>query len=139
MSGVELPPQPPPLRDVPPVPSGRPKVWEWFVVYCVAMAVLYLACAALGVAMIVVDPAAGDVDPAEARSMDIQGAVLLVMGVALLAPFAAAPFLPRRKWVWIFDLVLICLGLTSCCTIPACIPLLLYWLKPEGKAWFERG
>jgi hypothetical protein len=139
MSGVELPPQPPPIREAPTVPSGRPKVWEWFVVYCIAMAILYLVCAALGVAMIVVDPAALDADPAEAPFMDIEGAVLLGMGVVLLVPFAAAPFLPRRKWVWIYDLVLICLGLTSCCTVPACIPLLLYWLKPEAKAWFEGG
>ncbi len=34
--------------------------------------------------------------------------------------------------------VLIGLGLTSCCTWPATIPLIIQWLKPEMKARFGR-
>ncbi|MGB7159266.1 MAG: hypothetical protein WBD40_14450 [Tepidisphaeraceae bacterium] len=60
------------------------------------------------------------------------------MGVPLAAVFGVAPFLPRRPWVWIYDLVLICLGLTSICCMPATIPLLIFWLKPEAKAWFGK-
>lgn len=73
-----------------------------------------------------------------------EGAFLMVMAVALvsLVLFVAsiAPFfLIPRPWVWIFDLVLICMGMTSVCFLPMCIPLLIHWLKPETKAWFGRG
>ena len=74
-----------------------------------------------------------------ARGLDLTGtgkAVMTVFGLA--GVFGAAPFLPRRPWVWIYDLVLICLGLTSVCCLPATIPLLVYWLKPEAKSWFGR-
>jgi hypothetical protein len=52
------------------------------------------------------------------------------------AMFGAAPFLPKRRWVWIYDLVLICLSFTGCC-IAFGIPLLIFWLKPETKAFFN--
>jgi len=29
--------------------------------------------------------------------------------------------------------------LTSCCILPAAVPLLIYWVKPETKAWFNRA
>jgi hypothetical protein len=38
-----------------------------------------------------------------------------------------------------YDLVLICIGMTSCCILPAAIPLLIFWLKPEAKNWFHQG
>ena len=60
-----------------------------------------------------------------------------MLGGQLCGAFAAPLFMPREKWVWIFDLVLICFGFTTCCLIPACIPLLIFWLKPEAKAWFN--
>jgi hypothetical protein len=58
------------------------------------------------------------------------------MGVALAAPFAVAPFLPRRRWVWVLHVVLIALGMTSCACIPATVPLLIFWIRPETQAWF---
>ena len=33
-------------------------------------------------------------------------------------------------------MLLICVGMTSCCCIPACLPILLQWIKPDTKAWF---
>ncbi len=29
--------------------------------------------------------------------------------------------------------------MTSCCLLPAVIPLLIYWLKPGVKNWFNPG
>jgi hypothetical protein len=31
------------------------------------------------------------------------------------------------------------IGMTSCCFLPFLIPLLIYWLKPETKAYFGRN
>jgi hypothetical protein len=32
--------------------------------------------------------------------------------------------------------VIICLGMTSACFLPVCIPLLIFWIKPETKLYF---
>lgn len=114
----------------------RPAAWNWFALYCAAMALLYVLCAAGGVALLLVDPTTIGLEPVEAK---IQGTVFLAVGALLILPFAAGPLLPRRPWVWIYGLVLICVGLTSCCCLPASIPLLLAWLKPEIKAFYGRA
>jgi hypothetical protein len=35
-------------------------------------------------------------------------------------------------------MVLICIGMNSCCLLPASIPLLIFWIKPETKTYFGR-
>jgi hypothetical protein len=78
-----------------------------------------------------------DADSPEA--VRIQGVVLIVMGVGLFLLYAIAPFLPRSKFAWIYGFVTIGIGLTSCCTLPFCIPLLIQWLKPEVKSYLNAG
>lgn len=116
-------------------PEGRPGVISWFMAYCILMALLYGVLAVMGIVILLIPTASQSPDQMVAM---IQGVVLIVMGVALAGLFGVAPFLPRRPWVWIYDLVLICLGLTSVCCLPATIPLLILWIKPEAKAWFGR-
>ena len=111
-----------------------PPVYKWFVAYCIFMALGYLTAAAMGIVFMFIEPDR-DMSAAEAK---IMGIVLLVMGLVLCVPYAAAPFLPRQSWVWVLGLVLICIGLTSACCLPACIPLLIFWLKPEMKAFYGR-
>jgi hypothetical protein len=61
------------------------------------------------------------------------------LGAALAVVFAVALFLPRRRWNWIVGIVIIALGMTSCCFAPFLIPLIVYWVKPETKAYFGRN
>ena len=99
------------------------------------MALLYLGTAVMGIVFLFAEPDQ-DMSAEEAR---IMGAVILILGLVFFIPYAIAPFLPRQSWVWVFGLVLICIGLSSLCCLPACIPLLLVWLKPEMKAFYGRG
>jgi hypothetical protein len=119
-------------RSIQPPP---PPVWNWYVAYCVLMAILYLLVVVVGFVFLFMDPADLDSDPMQAKIMAF---IFIGVGLPLLVPYAIAPFLPRRSWVWIFDLVLICIGLTSACCLPAAIPLLIFWLKPETKVYFGR-
>lgn len=112
------------------------KVWRWYVAYCVLMALVYLACA-VGGGFLAFFPFAF-MREAELTQFRLQGGIMLLMGTLFLAVFAAAPFLPKKPWNWIVGMVLICLGLTSCCFMPISIPLLIQWLKPEVKAFFGR-
>lgn len=112
-----------------------PPVYKWFVAYCVLMALLYFSLPILGVVFLFMEPDQ-DMSATEARVM---GVVFIIFGLLFFLPYAAAPFLPRESWVWVLGLVLICIGLSSACCLPVCIPLLIFWLKPEMKAFYGRG
>ena len=116
--------------------SKSPAVVVWFKVYTGLMALLYFSCFIGGLGMFYF---AGDPSGELRVELYIQGAILSVIGL----PFAIActlPFvLPRKPWVWVYDIVIIVIGMTSCCCIPACVPLLIFWLKPETKIWFGRN
>ena len=117
-----------------PLNATTPPVFPWFVAYCILMALGYLGLVVVGIASIFMEP---DKDMS-AEEATLMGAVFIILGLVFSVPYAAAPFLPRTSWVWVLGLVLICLGLTSICCLPASIPLLIHWLKPEMKAFYGR-
>lgn len=112
----------------------KPAVWPWYVGFCVAMAVLAVFVAGLGLFFLIAPTAWMNMPKHEAV---VLGVVYLAGGAVLFLPYAVAPFLPCRPWHWVYGLVLICLSMTSCCCLPAAIPLLVFWIKPETKAWFQ--
>lgn len=115
--------------------AGDPPAMKWFRVYAGVMAGLYLLCVALGVVGLAFAEQLADAEMTEAHvglMSVIIGGMGLVFAIAFLLPF----FVPRRRWVWIYDLVLIGIGLSSCLTIVPCIFLLIAWLKPEVQSKF---
>jgi hypothetical protein len=114
---------------------AKPAVWTWYIVYCAAMALLYLFVIVAGIFLLVVDPASLEEDAVFLR---IEGGIFLGLGLPLMVLFAIAPFLPKKSWVWIYGIVLIGLGMTSVCCLPATIPLLIFWIKPETQQFFGR-
>ncbi len=92
------------------------------------MALLYFGVTAMGIVA-----ARGGSEYQNART-----GIFLVLGPLLAIPYAAAPFLPKKPWAWIYHLVLIGVGFTSVCCLPVTIPLLLEWLKPDVKRFFGR-
>lgn len=119
------------------------KYFSWFRIYSLFLAFVYFLCVLAGVAMtgIGIHHVSNGIkleDDGEIMFI-VFGIFLAITGILLFLPFAAAPFLPRRPWVWLFTLVLICIGLTSPCFLPICIPLLIRWMKPEMKAFFGKS
>jgi len=114
--------------------SGPPKVLFWFRVYTGCMTAVYALCA---LAAPFIFFAATRAAEEQVLVLKIQAGLLLLIGLVFAVVFALPFVLPRKRWVWIYDLVLICIGLTSCCILPAAVPLLIYWLKPEAKSWFN--
>lgn len=97
--------------------------------------VLYAAVAVLGIVLLVVKPDTRQYDQTE---IVMVGGIYAALGAVFFIIFAAALFLPPKPYNWIVGIVLICLGMTSCCFLPICVPLLIYWIKPETKAFFGR-
>jgi drug/metabolite transporter (DMT)-like permease len=117
---------------------ARPGVIGWYYAYCGLMALLYLGCILFGVAGIAFRSEIADKEtPPEV--IVVLGVLLALLGAVLMAAFVVAPFLPRRPWVWIYHIVLIALGMTSACCLPVCVPLLIFWIKPETRAYFDRA
>jgi uncharacterized membrane protein len=111
----------------------KPTVWNWYVTYCVAMAVLHLLVVAAGFVVLFTAPATTD---RELTAKKFLSSLYIVLGFVFLIPYAAGPLLPRRKWAWVMGLVLICFGMTSVCCLPAAVPLLIWWIKPETKEYY---
>ena len=125
------------LNPYPPYPyppqqqayGTKPAVVTWYVVYAVFMAVVYLGAIGLGVLL---------ASFAQKDEETIQGVIIAVVSLPFLVLFAVAPFRANTPGAWTYHLVLICLWLTSACCIPVSLPLLIYWLKPETKAYFGK-
>jgi hypothetical protein len=101
--------------------AATPPVYKWFVVYCILMALLNISTMIMGIVFISIEP-----DPEmTAVENKIMGSMFFGLGLVFGVPYAIAPFLPRKSWVWVFGLVLICIGLTSACCLPVCIPSLI--------------
>jgi len=116
----------------------KPQVINWFKFYCVLMALLYFLVFIGGVVLAVVPAENMDIPQEEAAFLYVYVVLFIGFGLALGVAFLVGLFLGPKPWVWVYDIVLICLGLTSCCTMIICIPLLIYWIKPETKAYFGR-
>jgi hypothetical protein len=104
------------------------------VAYCIFVALLYLALLAM-MPFLIAQESAQAPPGADATPVIVITAVIVIPFFLI---FALAPFLPKKPWAWIYHLVLICLGMSGC-TIVASIPLLIFWLKPETKAFFGRS
>ena len=122
---------------------ATPGVVKWYRVYAAFLAGIYI--------ILVIGCAAGLFFSFQAssdfwREIDtppflLYGYVVFfgLMSLALAAVFVAAFIIPRKPWAWTYHIVLICLGLSSACFIPICVPLLIYWLRPETKAYFGKA
>lgn len=105
----------------------KPTVVIWFKFYCALMALIYVAAIFISLSL-----AFGG----------FKGLVIGVILAALSAVFvvvSALPIvLPVKPWVWVYGVVLIALGMTSACLLPVCIPLLIFWIKPEVKRYYGK-
>jgi hypothetical protein len=115
--------------------TGR-KTFFWYRVYCAVLALLYLVVIGLGAALLVYQPTTPQYSPQE---IIIMGWAYAILGVIFFTLFAVALFLPPKPYNWIVGIVMMAIGMTSCCFIPFLIPLIIYWVKPETKAFFGRN
>lgn len=115
-------------------PRGTPPVIIWFKLYTGFLTLVYFALTVLSLVFFTVDPALLDASPSEAK---IIGLALLVIGGILFGVCLLPLIVQPRPWVWVYDLVVICLGMTSACFLPICIPLLIFWLKSDTKRYFN--
>ena len=76
-----------------------------------------------------------EVDPDEFQVTSI---IMIVFSVPFALFYFVSCFLAHRGWHWIWGFITIGIGMTGCC-LPVCIPLLIFWIKRETKAWLNRN
>lgn len=112
-----------------------PPVLSWFKIYAGVLTAIYALCAlASPVLFFLASQMRGD----EKVGAMVYAVILLAVGLPFAIACALPFFLPRKPWVWVYNLVIICVGMTSCCIVPASVALLIFWIKPEVKLWFNR-
>ncbi|HQW29895.1 MAG: hypothetical protein KA152_06265 [Verrucomicrobiales bacterium] len=123
------------MPAIPPLPpeNETPKVIVWFRVYCSILCFLYLVVTVASAFLLSCDPST--VEMSETEQL-LVGALMLLMGLVLFIASLLPLILKPRRWLWMYDLIIICLGMTSACFLPACVPLLIFWMKPEVKKHF---
>ncbi len=112
------------------------KTFFWYRVYCASLASIYLALMVFGIIIAVLQPVNKEYS---AQEMLIMGIIYAILGAVFLLIFTVALFLPPKPYNWIVGIVMIAIGMTSCCFVPFLIPLMIYWVKPETKAFFGRN
>ena len=89
---------------------------------------------AMGVAMLLV-PESPETASSRADSI-VFGVFLFVAGAACTFAFGVGVFSPRKPWMWMHGIVLLVFGMVSICLIQFTIPLLVYWVRADVKAYF---
>ena len=110
----------------------RPQVVIWYRIYCAFLSLCYLFACGMGVALLVMPQLS------ETQDAALAGMIYIVLGAILFIPYVLGATLPARPGTWILGIVLISLSMASICCLPFNIPLLIFWLKPETKAYFGR-
>jgi ABC-type nitrate/sulfonate/bicarbonate transport system permease component len=123
-------------------PDSKPQVCVWYSVYCACFLLLYILVGIGGVILVLFanEIAASGSRPdkdAERMSNIVGGIFLIVLSFFLSIVFAVGLKVPRKKWGWIYGFFPIAIGLTSPCCMLASIPLLIFWLNPKTKRWFN--
>ena len=134
------PPSAEPYGGPAPAVYETPPAVTWFKVYAGVLAGLSIMIMLMGIAFMVMGPELTDIAEEEPElPLVVMGGVYAAAGfisaVLNLVPF----FIGNKSWAWVFNLVIICLGATSCCTMVFAIPLIIYWLKPDVQAYYGRG
>ena len=113
---------------------NQPDVVKWFKVYCGIVCLFSLCFVPVSWMFFLVPPT--DMSESEANFMGLGFlGVSLVSAAMFVVPFCVT----TRPWLWTYGLVLICFGLTSAGCFPACVPLLIFWIKPETKRFFGKS
>ena len=114
---------------------GR-KTFFWYRVYVAFLALLYLAVTVFGAMLTIMRPATREYSEQE---IVLMGVIYAAIGVVFFLAYTIAIFLPPKPYNWIVGIVMMAISMTSCCFVPFALPLIIFWVKPETRAYFGRN
>lgn len=126
---------PNPSSDHPPEPlsSTPPAVRFWAQFYNICMLMLYFILTLVGILLVAFADEIGNFEDGQEIGASLMGTLYAGLGLLFVVIFAIGLFWRRGNGAWIYQIVLIAIGLTSCITWPATIPLMIYWIKDRDR------
>ena len=117
--------------------DGPPEAILYFRIYAGFIAFCGVATMLFGL-YFAIDGALGS---SAARHDDLawMGLVYAVSGAFFSVPYLVGLLAGRRPWVHTLGTVLIVLTMATTCCLPFAVLLLIVWIKPEVKRWYETG
>jgi hypothetical protein len=115
----------------------EPRVVKWFRWYCGFMCVVF-ACVALVSPLLLFLPS-GSVRSDDVMAVRITSALFICLGVPLLVGHAVPLMVKRKRWMWVYGIILCIIGLTGGLSLIFAIIILVEWLKDETRRWFEQA
>ena len=104
--------------------KGQPKVVFWFEIFCLIMVFISL----IG---ILINPWLFS------RGWDYFAIFVYISGILSLLLYMPPFFLPRKQWVWIYNITILGINLINIITIPVLVPLIVLYVKPEVKNFYK--
>lgn len=111
----------------------RPKELKWFRIYSAVMAVLMAVSVLIYAVTISTTGMFSSIGAAEGAIM----AVIFGMVIAIGAAHLAVLRVPRKRWGWIYCLIIAGLGLGQC--LPLGIVFLIFLTRPHVREYFEEA
>ena len=118
-----------PVSGKPGLPKTDPSfVLMWQRIYVILMTLLYVVSTAFSFFLFAYATDLEDQETSAGEAMAM-GAVLAIISLGLVALYGVGLFWRRGNGGWIYQIILIAIGLTSCATWPLTIPLIIGWIK----------
>ena len=113
--------------------GSRPRVILFMSVWSIVLALLNFGVGALLATLFV-----SQAEEMKDMPAAFHGARMILLGLIVLTSLAyfVMPFLPRRRSVWVYGIVLLALACMSLVTAPVSIALLIFWVKPDVRSYF---
>jgi len=111
---------------------SKPKVLNWYYAFCGLSSLMWLGILLDGIWELCFPTLH------EEWADKVFGKIFIFIGL-LFIPYAVAPFLPHKPWVWIYGLVLIGFVMLNTCCLPIAVPIVIFWLDPKTRQYFRRG
>lgn len=111
------------------------KIHLWYRIYCGVFILSAIVLFCVAVDMMVSRP--GTYNSEAPENQFISGVFWAIVAPIFGAIYAIALFSPRKPWAWVYGIVLLAIGIATCCFLPSLI-LLIYWAKEETRVYFGR-
>lgn len=132
---------PPSLNVPPPIEyPGKPPtpaVWGWYVVLCVLMAACNGVIAGSGVYLASNSGELSRISQDSAAFWQGYGGFVLWIGIVFGLVNLVMPFLPKKPWAYMVHLANILGACLFICPAAMALPILVFWLRPEVREFFE--
>jgi hypothetical protein len=131
---ILIPPEVPGMPG--PTDDDAPEAVTFMRIYAAALALGHLALFVFGALAL----AAPQLVTSHATAVDLEavfvGVFYMVWGLGFAVPWAIVLLGARKPWVHTLATVLVAFSMLSFCCLPAAIPLVIGWGKPEVRRWY---